>query len=199
MLDHSIGRFDHYCPWVVNAIGYRNHHWFINYLIMVIVLCIIHAYGAIEYLKVQCNATAIFDIQSHQPVEPIDILTCDTSVSILLGIMVIFGFWVFLLLTTQLWMNLIEGSTTNESINFKRYAAQRGHGHAHGRRQVPELTEEERIKKIKQFAPLKMSISARFLDLFRLRRRNIDWTKCYTTDDLIKGGLMKRVDDPDIV
>ena len=196
---------------------------------MVIVLCIIHAYGAIEYLKVQCNATAIFDIQSHQPVEPLDILTCDTSVSILLGIMVIFGFWVFLLLTTQLWMNLIEGSTTNESINFKRYAAQRGHGHAHGRRQGPELTEEERMKKIKQFAPLKMSmlrgfrlrylpfdyyfsfqnnffflsisspISARFLDLFRLRRRNIDWTKCYTTDDLIKGGLMKRVDDPDIV
>lgn len=132
---------------------------------MVIVLCIIHAYGAIEYLKVQCNATAIFDIQSHQPVEPIDILTCDTSVSILLGIMVIFGFWVFLLLTTQLWMNLIEGSTTNESINFKRYAAQRGHGHAHGRRQVPELTEEERIKKIKQFAPLKMSM----LRVFRLR------------------------------
>ena len=30
MLDHSIGRFDHYCPWVVNAIGYRNHHWFMS-------------------------------------------------------------------------------------------------------------------------------------------------------------------------
>lgn len=114
--------------------------------------------------------------------------------------MAIFAFWVFLLLTTQLWINLVEGNTTNESINYKRYATGNSyptHGHSHkNSKSKPETSEEllARAQKLKQFMPLKMSVSSRFMDLFHLRRRNIDWSTCYTEDDLVKGGLMRRVE-----
>ena len=59
MLDHCIGRFDHYCPWVVNAVGYKNHQWFLGYLFMVLVIVLLHTLGAMEYLDYHCNATEI--------------------------------------------------------------------------------------------------------------------------------------------
>ena len=40
MLDHMVGRFDHYCPWVINAVGYKNHQWFLGYLLMGCEICI---------------------------------------------------------------------------------------------------------------------------------------------------------------
>jgi len=95
-----------------------------------------------------------------------------------MGEMVIFFIWVFLLLTTQLWMNIVEGATTNESINYKR-----SHGHSHGG--APSTAADGQ-----RYKPLKIPMINRFTDLFQLRRRNVDWRRMYTQDDLIKEGML---------
>jgi len=207
MLDHCVGRFDHYCPWVINAVGYKNHQWFLGYLFMVLVICGLHGYACLTYMTNVCQIKNI-NLYKDQPL--LQLVHCDYWTTVLVGLMGIFSIWVFLLLTTQLWMNVIEGSTTNESMNFRRYAGlggHGGHGHGHGpgrrgggRNECPNNSQftpeelKERALKAKQFMPLKMSVTSRFLDLFRLRRRNIDWSSCYSEDDLVAGGLMKRVD-----
>ena len=175
-----------------------------------LIICGLHGYACVQYLNVRCNATDVFTSSLSDPgqpkMEPHLLLSCDYWTTTLLILMGIFSLWVFLLLTTQLWMNVIEGATTNESINFKRYAMGNSypvHGHSHGGKgghgkkcknaPVDDMSLVERGKKAAQYMPLKMSISARFMDLFHLRRRNIDWSKSYTEDDLVAGGLMKRV------
>lgn len=209
MLDHCVGRFDHYCPWVINAIGYQNHQWFLGYLIMALITCGNLSFACAVYWMEQCNATEAFssmssnlnstsnNLSEYQQNNPFDVLYCDYYTTTLAVLMSIFGIWVFLLLSTQLWMNIVEGSTTNESINFKRYAMGNNYP-VHGNKECQKKDDKEdnlvdRAIKAKQFMPLKTSMSARFIDLFRLRRRNIDWSKSYTEDDLVNGGLLRRV------
>ena len=83
-----------------------------------------HTYAAFNYLNVTCNF-----VQAMQGDGPLEVLKCDPWDSLLLVEMSIFFIWVFLLLASQLYMNIVEGQTTNESINWKKHS---GHGHSHG-------------------------------------------------------------------
>uniref|UniRef100_A0A6B2LPN9 Palmitoyltransferase n=1 Tax=Arcella intermedia TaxID=1963864 RepID=A0A6B2LPN9_9EUKA len=33
---YCIGRFDHYCTWTANAVGYKNHHKFVSVVLLAI-------------------------------------------------------------------------------------------------------------------------------------------------------------------
>lgn len=184
-IDKCCGRFDHYCPWIVNVVGYKNHPWFLNYLACVLLIIMWHTYAAFNYLNVTCNF-----VQAMQGDGPLEVLKCDPWDSLLLVEMSIFFIWVFLLLASQLYMNIVEGQTTNESINWKKHS---GHGHSHG----PKVTihgEPEKPKEIpaaaKQYRALDTGMSVRFLDLYQLRRRNVDWTTVYDDSDLEREGLI---------
>jgi len=186
-IDKCCGRFDHYCPWIVNVVGYKNHPWFLNYLACVLLIIMWHTYAAFNYLNVTCNF-----VQAMQGDGPLEVLKCDPWDSLLLVEMSIFFIWVFLLLASQLYMNIVEGQTTNESINWKKHAGH-GHGHSHG----PKVTihgEPEKKEEIpaaaKQYKALDTGMSVRFLDLYQLRRRNVDWTTVYDNGDLEREGLI---------
>ena len=108
----------------MNVVGYKNHPWFLNYLACVLLIIIWHAYAAINYLEFVCDLSG----KLRGP-GPIEVLKCDPWDTLLLAEMSIFFIWVFLLLASQLYMNIVEGQTTNENINYKKHT---GHGHSHG-------------------------------------------------------------------
>ena len=83
-----------------------------------------HTYAAFNYLNITCNLS-----EALKGPGPIEVLKCDPWDCLLLAEMSIFFMWVFLLLASQLYMNIVEGQTTNENINFKKNM---GHGHSHG-------------------------------------------------------------------
>lgn len=38
---HCVERFDHHCPWINNCVGIGNHHYFMAFLISVIIMLIV--------------------------------------------------------------------------------------------------------------------------------------------------------------
>jgi len=176
LTDRCIARFDHYCPWVINVVGYLNHRFFLLYLLFAIFIIIWHAIAALTYL----NALSL--TKYNQPFNFLpakygftEFFFLDAWTFSLLIESSIFLLWVSLLFGSQIYMNVFVGSTTNEHINFQR-----------GRHQKDEA-------KMDQYRALKHGCISRFTDLFLLKRQNVDWRKVFTQDDLVAGGLLRKV------
>jgi len=115
--DVCIGRYDHYCPWVLNTIGSGNHHLFISYLMSLFVVLCWHFNAALTFwMSVPLHhSTRTFFEQAfyHMRNSPwilwIFINTCFHLM------------WVSALLISQLYQMVYLGITTNERINAHRY------------------------------------------------------------------------------
>ncbi|TIB63112.1 hypothetical protein E3P77_03643 [Wallemia ichthyophaga] len=127
-----VARFDHYCPWVWNAIGSNNHRQFICFLVSMIVGIITFDKLSFEMFK-QISPTYTFDdidadmqfclmpqnlcIASHQ-----DGFLFSMSAWLTLQLS-----WTIVLLCTQLWQ-IARQLTTMEVTNLGRFGFMGGKG-----------------------------------------------------------------------
>lgn len=112
-----VARYDHYCPWVLNAIGAGNHHYFMLYLIALLSTLLWHLLAAFNYWSVVDRLPddlvymdrMWYHMKSTPWVVWIFLNTCFHFI------------WVFLLLASQIYQMIFCGVTTNERINAFRY------------------------------------------------------------------------------
>jgi len=113
-----VARYDHYCPWVVNAIGAGNHHYFIYYLGSLLGVLWWHIFAAFNYWSTVSSAPdevtmvllRMWHVMSHSPW--VTWMFMNSCLHVL---------WVSALLFSQLYNMVYKGITTNEQINAYRY------------------------------------------------------------------------------
>jgi len=112
-----VARFDHYCPWVNNAVGFGNHKYFVMYLSLLIVNLSWHFYAISLYWSSEhgCN------IDFSQRGSVLRAFACSGFVTWQFFHTCLHLIWVTLLLVTQLHFVLVQGVTTNERIRAHRY------------------------------------------------------------------------------
>lgn len=122
-----VAKFDHFCPWVYNAIGSGNHKYFIAYLFFLLGTLTWNVWACFQYWHVKCHASEnqrTFDIISLYP-------SCSPWVFWIFGNLCFHTIWVFLLLICQMYQIAWLGVTTNERMNAGRYShfetSQQGH------------------------------------------------------------------------
>ncbi|CAF2789479.1 unnamed protein product [Rotaria sp. Silwood2] len=101
--DFCIDTFDHHCPWLNNCVGRRNYHYFICYLLSLLVHMFVVLSFCIYYILK--NRSNIGDLSS--------IICCILMVLIILLTIPIGG------LTSFHIMLIIRGRTTNEQVTGK--------------------------------------------------------------------------------
>ncbi|CAK8676959.1 palmitoyltransferase ZDHHC17-like [Clavelina lepadiformis] len=112
-----IAKFDHYCPWVFNAVGSENHAYFIGYLFFLSGLLAWNLYGAFKFWahidSYPSGTTALekwWLIVKYSPWVVWIFINC------------LFHFiWVCVLLSCQMYQIAWLGVTTNERMNAGRY------------------------------------------------------------------------------
>ena len=118
-----IARFDHYCPYMNNVIGYANHKYFIYYLLVLVINGFWSAYAITQYWTSPsgCNIPVASSWKSDSYIiNGLQCATCSLWMTYLLIIDVGFCLWiVFGVLGEQFW-NILRGQTTNESYNARR-------------------------------------------------------------------------------
>jgi len=111
-----VAKFDHFCPWVNNAVGARNHKDFLKYLALLIINLGWHAMAICKYWTSPNGCNVRWD-------ESGAIMKCVRCSGWMTWIFVndvLFLFWVFSLFVTQAYF-IIKGVTTNEYLKAHRY------------------------------------------------------------------------------
>ncbi|CAL8079710.1 unnamed protein product [Orchesella dallaii] len=124
--DRCVARFDHHCEWLSNCVGWKNHKFFVGYLFSLVVMCVIFLHGAVKFMRKNCDLECSF----------VEVVSCEPWITFMSLQGVVHGFWVLGLLIGQLIQILWLGLTTNERLNWARYAKRYGAGNGSGRMQL---------------------------------------------------------------
>jgi ankyrin repeat protein len=109
--DRCVVKFDHYCGWLSNAIGYLNYRMFVG---MVASMCFIHlSFDWMCYQSVMRGRESFFS-------EWVDVWQTTPAIAWLCIVHALFGFWMSGLLLSHV-HQVSAGYTTNEAMNRKRY------------------------------------------------------------------------------
>eukprot|EP00172_Hildenbrandia_rubra_P001331 Plantae.Rhodophyta-Hildenbrandia_rubra.ctg18715.p1 GENE.Plantae.Rhodophyta-Hildenbrandia_rubra.ctg18715~~Plantae.Rhodophyta-Hildenbrandia_rubra.ctg18715.p1 ORF type:complete len:529 (-),score=62.87 Plantae.Rhodophyta-Hildenbrandia_rubra.ctg18715:19-1605(-) len=111
-LDRCVMRFDHWCPWMNNAIGANNHR---ALMIFVVVLPVVQW----MYIAMACNYL-LFRAKEVQT-SFFGVLKLEAFLCVLCGIHAILTLFSITLFVAHAKL-IATGRTTNEQINVKRYA-----------------------------------------------------------------------------
>jgi len=112
-LDRCVYRYDHYCPFVGNAIGLKNHRLFVLFLSWNVVCISLYFYLLYKWVQRQSNADQFKHIKTH--IFEFILLTILPGIACF--ILLIFA---FSLLVNNLYL-ISRNLTTNEYINYKKY------------------------------------------------------------------------------
>ncbi|KAJ5072526.1 palmitoyltransferase zdhhc16 [Anaeramoeba ignava] len=101
-------RMDHFCPWINNTVGYKNHKFFILFMVYLILGCI--------YAAILSSSAFFFDIGlSDHPVDhqgPL-IFVFITCLVVIIGVSFLVGFHFYLLLTNQTTIEFYQNQLPN--------------------------------------------------------------------------------------
>lgn len=125
--NRCIAKFDHYCPWVYNAVGAGNHRYFIGYLFFLLGLLLWNIYASFKYWHVMCPMAKDSTVLDQM----VSVPGCSPWVFWIFANCIFHSVWVFLLLTCQLYQIVWLGVTTNERMNATRYPHFRTSSHGH--------------------------------------------------------------------
>ncbi|KAF6002256.1 hypothetical protein F1559_003421 [Cyanidiococcus yangmingshanensis] len=117
MLDQCIARYDHYCPWMNNTIGARNHRAFLLWLWSLLWLETSYTYMFVR--------AVFFDADFEYGVYQLGFvgwLRTMPQAVVLLLCHVVFPLLVFPLAAQQIYLYFFADLTTNESVNYERYS-----------------------------------------------------------------------------
>nr|CAB3267899.1 ZF(DHHC)-4 zinc finger protein [Phallusia mammillata] len=122
-----IAKFDHYCPWVFNAVGAGNHLYFIAYLCFLLGMLSWNVYAVFLYWEHGCRSTDDLVGMEHLW----HVVQCSPWVMWIFVNVLFHLLWVCVLLTCQMYQIAWLGVTTNERMNAGRYhhfhTSQHGH------------------------------------------------------------------------
>merc|ERR1711935_690189 len=113
-----IAKFDHYCPWVNNAIGSLNHKHFVCYLMLLVLNLFWSAIAIGKYW----TSPAGCNVDWAETGALMACLRCSGWVTWVFAQDVLFLVWVAMLLITQLYFVVFKGITTNEQMRAGRYS-----------------------------------------------------------------------------
>jgi len=113
-----IAKFDHYCPWVNNAIGSLNHKHFVCYLMLLVLNLFWSAIAIGKYW----TSPAGCNVNWAETGALMACLRCSGWVTWVFAQDVLFLVWVAMLLITQLYFVVFKGITTNEQMRAGRYS-----------------------------------------------------------------------------
>jgi len=118
--DRCCAMFDHYCPWVYNAVGINNIRYFFFFLVSATLAEIIYPILAYFYLLKTLDTTIEINSWCYFPYNTCYYLAHDPLVSFTLFWCVVNFCWQTLLLFSQV-RQISSGILTNESINYYKY------------------------------------------------------------------------------
>ena len=126
--EQRIEKFDHYCPFVNNAVGHRNHHHFLTFLGSLICINLMAwSFFYFYFLDVGCveaTTSSFFTTVGGWA-------ACDPWLFWVWVQSVMHMTWVTMLFVMQMKQAMVSGLTTNEEINRYRY------GYLQGRTRSP--------------------------------------------------------------
>eukprot|EP01128_Nolandella_sp_AFSM9_P001005 TRINITY_DN11120_c0_g1_i1.p1 TRINITY_DN11120_c0_g1~~TRINITY_DN11120_c0_g1_i1.p1 ORF type:complete len:341 (+),score=33.77 TRINITY_DN11120_c0_g1_i1:56-1078(+) len=115
-LGHCVPRIDHYCPWVYNAVSFKNHKFFLQFLL--------YASVSLVYFLVMVIVRVVYEIRYTAPLLQrgqllftlqeiiLVVLNMALTLPVTIGIVSLFVFQVSIVL---------ENMTSYEEVTYKRY------------------------------------------------------------------------------
>jgi len=113
-----IAKFDHYCPWVNNAVGAGNHKFFVQYLLLLVLNLGWSAWAIGKYWSSPNGC----DVDWSASGAMMKSFRCSGWITWVFANDVLYLVWVFMLLMTQLYFVIWKGITTNEQMRAGRYS-----------------------------------------------------------------------------
>jgi len=112
-----VAKFDHYCPWVNNAVGAGNHKNFVLYLTLLVINLSWHAVAIVTYW----GSPQGCDVNWGSGGALMRSFRCSGWITWVFFHTCAHLVWVFLLLSTQLYFVIVQAITTNERMRAHRY------------------------------------------------------------------------------